>query len=136
VSKGGNFLLNIAPTADGDFEDGAYDRLKKIGKWMKVNSEAIYNTRPVQPYKEGKLRFTQSYKGTIYAVYLADENESTLPELLILKKFSPSPNAKIELLGSNTKIKWHKEGDGCKIEIPESIRNNSSGNYAWTLKIK
>lgn len=42
VSKGGNFLLNIGPKGDGTFPDEAVDRLKGIGEWMKVNSEAIY----------------------------------------------------------------------------------------------
>ena len=45
ASKGGNFLLNIGPTADGEFPPASIERLQAIGKWMSVNSEAIYGTQ-------------------------------------------------------------------------------------------
>jgi alpha-L-fucosidase len=44
ISKGGNFLLNIGPKADGTIPEASIERLKGIGKWMKVNSESIYGT--------------------------------------------------------------------------------------------
>ena len=44
VSKGGNYLLNVGPKADGTFPEASVERLKEIGKWMKVNSESIYGT--------------------------------------------------------------------------------------------
>jgi alpha-L-fucosidase len=44
VSKGGNLLLNVAPQSDGTISFEYSGRLKEIGKWMKVNSEAIYGT--------------------------------------------------------------------------------------------
>src|SRR3972149_5903559 len=139
VSKGGNFLLNIGPGPGGDFDETAYDRLKEIGDWMKVNGEAIYNSHPVEPYKEGKVCFTQLEDGTTYAIYLADENESRqggMPAKLSLEKFSPLPNAEIELLGTNIKIIWKKVDNGCELEIPESVRKNSTDEYTLTFKIK
>jgi len=42
VSKGGNLLLNVGPTARGTFDQRAHDRLDGIGEWMKVNSRSIY----------------------------------------------------------------------------------------------
>ena len=42
VSKGGNFLLNVGPTARGEFEERAMDRLSGIGKWMRHHSRSIY----------------------------------------------------------------------------------------------
>lgn len=42
VSKGGNLLLNVGPTARGTFDDRAQSRLKAMGEWMKVNSRSIY----------------------------------------------------------------------------------------------
>ncbi len=42
VSKGGNLLLNVGPTARGTFDDRAQQRLKGIGEWMAVNSRSIY----------------------------------------------------------------------------------------------
>ena len=42
VSKGGNLLLNVGPTARGNFDDRAMERLHEMGKWMRFNSKAIY----------------------------------------------------------------------------------------------
>jgi len=42
VSKGGNLLLNVGPTARGTFDRRATDRLQAMGEWMKVNSRSIY----------------------------------------------------------------------------------------------
>ena len=42
VSKGGNMLLNVGPTARGMFDSRAQDKLKEIGEWMKFNSKSIY----------------------------------------------------------------------------------------------
>ncbi len=44
VSKGGNYLLNIGPTKEGEIPQASIDRLHEIGKWMKVNGGAIYGT--------------------------------------------------------------------------------------------
>lgn len=131
VAKGGNFLLNIAPTADGDYEPEAYERLKEIGDWMKINSEAIYNSHAVLPYKEGKVCFTELSDGTVYAVYLAEENESSLPSKIIFEKFPISDYSRIELLGSKAEINFHNTG----IEIPELVQKNPPCKYAWTFKI-
>jgi alpha-L-fucosidase len=42
VSKGGNLLLNIGPTARGEFDYRAQDRLSAIGEWMRRHNRAIY----------------------------------------------------------------------------------------------
>lgn len=44
ASKGGNFLLNVGPTAEGLFPQPGIERLTAIGRWMKVNGESIYGT--------------------------------------------------------------------------------------------
>jgi alpha-L-fucosidase len=44
ASKGGNYLLNIGPQADGTFPQASIDRLRGIGEWMSVNGEAVYGT--------------------------------------------------------------------------------------------
>lgn len=44
TSKGGNFLLNVGPTAEGLFPQPSIERLAAIGKWMKINGESIYGT--------------------------------------------------------------------------------------------
>jgi alpha-L-fucosidase len=134
VAKGGNFLLNIAPTFNGDFEETAYERLKEIGAWMEINGEAIYYSSPVLPYKEGKVCFTQLKDGTTYAIYFCDENENTLPEKLSLKNLCPDRNSEIELLGTKTILSWQKVDKGCDIYFPDLIRNSPPNKYAWTLK--
>lgn len=50
ASKGGNFLLNIGPTAEGLFPQESIDRMRDIGSWMKINAEAIYGTK-ASPFK-------------------------------------------------------------------------------------
>ena len=44
ASKGGNYILNVGPTADGVFPKENLDRMKVIGNWLKKNGEAIYGT--------------------------------------------------------------------------------------------
>jgi hypothetical protein len=46
VSKGGNYLLNVGPTAEGVIPQASQDILRAIGKWMEVNGESIYGTSP------------------------------------------------------------------------------------------
>ena len=46
VSKGGNLLLNVGPTARGTFDDRALARLSGIGAWMKARSRSIYGCGP------------------------------------------------------------------------------------------
>ncbi|MGB8321260.1 MAG: alpha-L-fucosidase C-terminal domain-containing protein [Ignavibacteriaceae bacterium] len=102
---------------------------------MKVNSEAIYYSRPIKPYKDGKVCLTQLKNGNVYAIYLADKDENTIPAKIELTKYCPAENSDIQLLGTGTKIKWQKKGDGCEFEIPESVRSNPPCKYAWTFKI-
>ena len=75
VAKGGNLLLNIAPGPQGQWHDGAYILLEDIGRWMKINSEAIYGTRALAPYKEGKVCISKKGDNTIYIYYMAEEEE-------------------------------------------------------------
>jgi len=50
ASKGGNYLLNVGPTSEGLIPAPSIERLKAVGQWMKVNSEAIYATT-ANPFK-------------------------------------------------------------------------------------
>ena len=45
ASKGGNYLLNVGPTSEGVVPQASVERLAEVGRWMKVNGEAIYGTK-------------------------------------------------------------------------------------------
>ncbi len=49
VSKGGNLLLNVGPTARGTFDHRAQERLKAMGDWMALNSRSIYGCTQAPP---------------------------------------------------------------------------------------
>jgi alpha-L-fucosidase len=44
VSKGGNYLLNVGPTAEGEIPPPSVERLGAMGRWLKANGEAIYGS--------------------------------------------------------------------------------------------
>lgn len=46
VSKGGNYLLNVGPTAEGIIPQPSVERLLAMGDWLRVNGESVYDTRP------------------------------------------------------------------------------------------
>jgi alpha-L-fucosidase len=46
VSKGGNYLLNVGPTAEGIIPQASQDNLRAVGRWLKINGEAIYDAGP------------------------------------------------------------------------------------------
>jgi alpha-L-fucosidase len=46
VSKGGNYLLNVGPMADGIIPQPSQDNLRAVGRWLKINGEAIYGATP------------------------------------------------------------------------------------------
>jgi alpha-L-fucosidase len=135
VSKGGNLLLNIAPSPEGTWDEEAYARLKEIGAWMKANGEAIYGSRPLAPYREGNICFTQSRDGTAYAIYLARDNEKTPPARLQLSSFIPARDAQISLLGAGENLRWERSGDGLSIVMPASVRQDPPCEHAWVIKM-
>lgn len=135
VSRGGNFLLNVAPGPDGDWDDSSYYRLKEIGSWMKVNGEAIYGTTFIKPYKEDKMVFTKK-ANAIYAIYLADETEIQIPQTITIKSFQKKATTKIYLLGYDQPLELAKNNSGVmNFIIPEKIRKDPPGKHAWVFKI-
>ena len=66
VSKGGNFLLNVGPTAEGVIPQPSVERLQAMGRWMSVNGEAIYGAGPSSLKKPNWGRYT-SKPGKLYA---------------------------------------------------------------------
>lgn len=135
VAKGGNLLLNIAPSPEGEWQQGAYDLLKEYGDWMKVNGEAIYYTRALAPYKENNICMTQKKSGEAYFFYIAGENETSIPSEIVVKSHHPAKGARITLLGSNKSLKWVATGEGFKVKIPKALQSNPPSKYVWVIKV-
>ena len=74
ASKGGNYLLNVGPKADGTFPEESIERLRDIGKWMKVNSEAIYATEasPLDSLGWGRCTMKADGDNTILYLFVFD----------------------------------------------------------------
>ncbi|MCX6134276.1 MAG: alpha-L-fucosidase [Ignavibacteriales bacterium] len=136
VAKGGNLLLNIGPSPEGEWSPDAYDRLKGMAAWMKVNSEAIYGTRAIAPFKEGKVCLTKKRDGgAAYAIYLPDSKEDRPPRTIALKGFQPAPGAEVTMLGVLGALRWKLEGKGVVIEIPDRVQQTPPCDHAWVIKV-
>ena len=133
VSKNGNLLLNIGPRADGTITEEETTVLLETGKWLQVNGEAIYGTRPWKLFGEGPtesasgsfsdqkkpftakdIRFTT--KGnTLYAIAMGQPAASTAINALG-KKSGNGTVVSIELLGSTEKVVWTQGADALLIK--------------------
>lgn len=136
VAKGGNLLLNIAPGPDGTWDKEAYQMLESVGRWMKLNGNAIYNTRAVSPYREGHMAWTQGKDGKRFAIYLPDENEKTLPSKVMMNEFFANASTKITLNGDKTPLEFVTAGDGTVVIIPPALRDYQKGSEAWVFCIE
>lgn len=135
VAKGGNLLLNIGPSPEGTWQEGAYDRLAKMGQWMDINSEAIYETRKIEPYYTGPLYYTQKKdKSAVYAIYTLKEGEK-LPEKIELKGITLPSKPKVQVLGNKVKVKIISSDSGSFISVPKKLQSTIPHKYAVVFKI-
>ena len=116
ASKGGNYLLNVGPKPDGTFPQESIDRLKKIGDWMKVNSEAIYATMasPLAPLAWGRCTMKEQKDNT--ALYLSVFDWPTDGKLVVPGVANEVISAK--LLTNDKVLKTEKTNDGIIINVP------------------
>lgn len=136
VSRGGNFLMNIGPGPDGDWDPEAYKRLADIGKWIKINGEGIYASKAVAPYSAGDIFFTQTNGGSDeYAFLLSKNNDVTFEPVVKIPTGNDKKIKKITLLGINQKLKWKQEGGDILVTIPKSIQSNNGLQYAAAFKL-
>jgi alpha-L-fucosidase len=125
VAKGGNLLLNVAPSPEGRFAPEALVRLREIGDWMAVHGEGIYATRAIAPYQEGDLRFTRR-GDTVYAFALAPPTGSTLT----LRALQPADGAPVRLLGHATPLAWTRHDDRVEVQLPPAAALHP---HAWAV---
>lgn len=138
VSRGGNFLLNVGPSPEGDWSDTAYSRLKEMGAWMKINSEGIYNSRPIAPYEQGNIVYTQNKNGkTRYVFILADEKDESiaLPASIPVDAMLVNAKSKVTVLGAKGTCKVVITNGAASITVPKQL-SGKAGKYAWVLKIE
>jgi len=135
VSKGGNFLLNVAPTPEGTFEGEAYRRLGEIGDWMQVHGEGIYGTRPFQVFGEGEsLRFTRSKDGgSVYVFALEWPGGELAVASLNAQDYPLGLGDEVRLLGEAGSLEWAQDGDGLRVEVPASAW--ATGRPAWVFRV-
>ncbi|MFX1451271.1 MAG: alpha-L-fucosidase [Promethearchaeota archaeon] len=132
VSKNGNLLLNVGPMADGSIPEMQVQRLLGLGRWLEINGEAIFGTRP-WVRAEGEtdnginIRFTQK-KDSLYVILLdtPKSKKITIKSLIIDQK------ASIHLLGYNSILSWKQKGEHLEITFTKKLEVGP----AYTLRIK
>ncbi len=158
VSKNGNLMLNVPVRGDGSIDELERAVVVEIGKWMKINNEAIYATQPwkvfgegpaqegaaplsAQGFNEGKgkaftaqdIRFTT--KGdALYATIMGwpEDRKVVITSLASGKSLRQGPIHKVSLLGGNDSLKFEQTNQGLVIQLPE---NKPALSYANVLKI-
>jgi alpha-L-fucosidase len=130
VSRNGNYLLNISPKADGTIPDEQQQVLLAIGKWMDVNGEAIYSTRPWKISEEGSVHFT-TQGDTLYAISLKWPTDELVIAALGTDKISAGKIEKVELLGAKAPLAFTQDAAGLHVKFPAE----KPCDFAYTLKI-
>ena len=131
VSKNGNLLLNVGPKVDGSIPDLQKKAILGIGKWLEVNGEAIFDTRPWikaegETLEKIPIKFTQKDK-VLYIHLLTDSNvnEITISDLRIME------NSKIKIMGYEELLNWQQVNEDLRISIPNNLKNSA----AYVLKL-
>jgi alpha-L-fucosidase len=163
VSRGGNLLLDIGPSADGTIPVIMQQRLIEVGDWLKVNGEAIYGTRyagrsaqwsegerPKQAFGEYKVKYDlmnqvgqQPRDGhAVKQVFFTKKPDALYAitagwpgKELVLKGVHALPGCEVTLLGYNEKLVARTEGNGLVIEVPQVGPESLPSSYAFAFKI-
>ncbi len=132
AAKGGNYLLNVGPTAEGLIPQPSIERLEAIGNWLSVNGEAIYTTEKLKStFGEGEhIRYTKKKGESVYyAISLKVPSKN-----IVFKHVRPKKESKIYLLGNETALEWmYSESESLQIKIPKSLNKETK---AWVFKIE
>ena len=143
-AKGGNLLLDVGPKPNGELPIQEEDRLREIGLWMFVNSEAIYSVRPWVITNEGDIWFTKKKnEDTLYAMIDSDKPWAYGKwQELVLHSVKATDKTDVSVLGENGKVleyaptvnpkpTWEMKSDGLHIRAMRAQRlqdNKKWGN--------
>jgi alpha-L-fucosidase len=136
ASKGGNYLLNVGPTAEGLFPQESIDRLAAIGKWMAVNSESVYGTS-ASPFSElswGRCTQKMTAAGSVLYLHVFDWPSDGILELPgVLNE-----PVKAFLLADpgKTALKTSRKNDALMITLPAHAPDSISSVIALYLQGK
>ncbi len=131
VSKGGNFLLNIGPAADGTIPGIMKERLLGMGQWLKVNGEAIYDSVKFTNDKTDALNVFYTKKNdAVYAIsgeYPAGKH--------VFEHIPYEDGVKVELLGCDRKVEAFNADGKLGVDVPFIIPSEVKSEYYYTYKI-
>ncbi len=113
VSKGGNLLLNVGPTARGTFDYRAKDRLAGMGEWMAVNERSIYGCTMSDFDAPSDCRYTQNFDtGRLYChVFDWPMKTLRLPDMAGKVEYA-------QLLHDASEIQFTEEDDDILLQMP------------------
>ena len=127
VSKGGNYLLNVGPTAEGLIPDPSVERLSEVGAWMETNGEAIRGTSPWHVFHDGPpgngkdnlgtIRFTVK-DNNLYVICLAWPEKDLLVKALGNGGLNGKTVADVRMLGSREPVAWRRTDQGLVLSVP------------------
>lgn len=129
VSKGGNFLLNIGPAADGTIPVIMEERLLQMGDWLRVNGEAIYASRIYSKEQQEGVYYTKKDDAD-YAII----NHFPFGEQ-VLELVDYDPALKASLLGSDAALEVVDCGGKAKIVFPPINPDAVDCSWLYTIKL-
>ena len=117
ISRGGNYLMNIAPGPTGDFDQAAYDRLAELSTWIQANESAIYKTRTIAPYHEGDYYYTRSKDHkTVNVFHLSEGAEYAQPKEYQFTVPEGFQAKDLKILGYKGKVSWKQQKDKVTVQ--------------------
>ncbi|MBN2152275.1 MAG: alpha-L-fucosidase [Candidatus Lokiarchaeota archaeon] len=134
TAKGGTFALNVPPMGNGKFPQESIDILEYIGRWLKVNGEAIYATRPVKgDFKQGdNIYLTRSKDGRfVYVIHVGWPFEKV--EVADLQAKAGST---VKMLGIDDALPWENAGGKLVIKVPPALNRKMPCEHAFSFKIE
>ena len=124
ASKGGNYLLNIGPTAEGVFPPESVERLHKIGEWMEINGESIYKTSASPFTKLDWGRCTQKNINGNTRLYLHVFDWPDNGQLIVPGIYNKPLQSYLLSDKNKNPLELKRNGDAVVIRIPSTAPDN------------